>query len=327
MSLLLVARIYEFNSFVAVIFKHKLNNMNKRFLFFIIIFFSLFYSKITLGALCNANLSVNINLDENWEEREKLRLEKEEFLLEKYKKYITKKSKALVAEAFNCEKGEDCDFLQNCQVEKNIKNILEIEYSMKIDSGIIIVKSHCNILGKCIGYNDFFHTKNVTIAEDRLIDIKHDNAIFHHYFYSKHSNSYEHPFNITNFHTGSELYLNNFPYFSPNEKIMIEEKGKNEIKKGVNIYEANEFGEYKKVEPLRFDSRNLICKQDLYFHSWKNNKEVRFLTSEKINSKSIKVIVFYDARLDQWSCRDNLSADEEIEFYPPIDSNFKINFV
>jgi hypothetical protein len=64
-------------------------------------------------------------------------------------------------------------------------------------------------------------------------------------------------FNITNFHTGSELYLNDNPQFSPNERFMVEvrsipkQESEGTFPAGfnINIYEINEFGEYKNVEP------------------------------------------------------------------------------
>ncbi|MCE3254643.1 MAG: hypothetical protein K0R25_137 [Rickettsiaceae bacterium] len=286
-------------------------------------------------------------MDEDWLEREERRLANEEVLLQKYSDYISKEIKPLIPEPYHCAKGEICDPVKNCQMERNVKKIREAEYSIKIDSGITIAKSYCSVIGKCIGYNEFFHTSEVTAAEDRLIDIKKDNAIFYHYFYSAKSKSYEPPFNITNFHTGSELYLNDIPHFSPDEKVMIEVRSIPKQEDSVNfptgfninIYEANELGEYKNIEPAEIDpenpdkiistflSRNPACGETPHFHSWKSNREVRLSMQppSEDNEEGKKVILAYDKKSKKWSCHEDSSPEVKCLSYLPGSTKFSSN--
>jgi hypothetical protein len=285
-------------------------------------------------------------MDEEWYKKEEQRIAQEETLLKKYSNYISKEAKPLVFERYRCKRGETCDSLRNCQVERNVKNFQEIEYSIKLDSGILIAKSYCSVIGKCIGYNDFFHTKNVTAAEDRLIDIKKDNAIFYHYFYSAKSQTYEPPFNLTNFHTGSELYLNDVPHFSPDERFMIEvrsipeQKNSGDFPTGfnINIYEMNEFGEYKNIEPDEIDpenpkkiistflSRNPSCGETPHFHSWKNNREIRIsMAPPSKANEGRKVILAFDKKTKKWGCQEELFPEIKCSSYLPGTTKFSSN--
>jgi hypothetical protein len=298
------------------------------------------------AALCKKDFLVSITMDDDWYLKEELRLAREDILLNKHSNHISKEEKPLIAEPYHCAKGEICDPVKNCQMGKNVKNIKEIEYSMKIDSGIIIAKSHCSVIGKCIGYNDFFHSSEFTAAEDRLIDIKENNAVFYHYFYSSKSKTYEPPFNITNFHTGSELYLNDIPHFSPDDKVIIEirsipkQESEGDFPTGfnINIYESNEFGEYKNIEPVEFDpqdpskvlstflSRNPSCGETPHFHSWKNNREVRLsmLPPSKANEGE-KVILSYDKKSKKWGCHEDLFPEIKCQSYLPSSTKFISN--
>jgi len=324
--------------------------MKRFFPFLISIIFLFFFAPKSEAAICKKNFQLSIKMDDDWYKKEELRAQNEEVLLEKYSEYISKKTKPLKAEAYHCKKGEVCDKVKNCQMEKHLEKdvseVKEIEYSMKIDIGIVIAKSYCSVIGKCIGYNDFFHTDKVTAAEDRLIDIKKDNAVFYHYFYSSNSNSYEAPFNITNFHTGSELYLNDAPHFSPDEKTMIEfrsiakQESKGDFPTGfnINIYEMNKFGEYKNIEPAETDpedpkkvistflSRNPTCGDTPHFHSWKSNKEVRLssLPPSQAN-EGRKVILSYDKQSKKWGCQEDLFPEMHCESYLPISTKFTSN--
>lgn len=280
---------------------------------------------------------LDIKMDDEWYKKEEVRAKIEDSLVKKYSEYLSKKSKPLVVEFFKCGKGDVCDELNNCQLHKDAKKYREIEYQIKTDAGVIISKSYCSKLGKCIGYNDFLHSKNVTAAEDRLIDVKKDNAIFYHYFYSANSKtSYEAPFNITNFHTGSELYLSDFPHFSPDEKFMLEINSSPENSK-IAIYEANEYGEYKNIEPDEVDdakkivstflSRNLNCGKAPHFYSWKNNREV--ILSESSTSQENagkKTILFYDKKAKKWACREEDFMEYKCRSYLPDSTNFISNF-
>lgn len=320
--------------------------MEKFFLFLISIIFLFVASFNAQASYCKKDFLVSIEMDDDWHKIEERRLANEESLLKKYSSYISKETKPLIAKSYYCKKGESCDLVKNCQMEKDVKNFKEVEYLMKIDTGIIIAKSYCSVIGKCIGYNDFFHTSEVTAAEDRLIDIRKDNAIFYHYFYSARLKTYEPPFNITNFHTGSELYLNDAPHFSPDEKVMIEvrsvpqQENSGDFPTGfnINIYEMNEFGEYKNVEPAEVDStnsdkiistflsRNPACGQTPHFHSWKNNREARLsmLPPSKANEGQ-KVILSYDKVAKKWGCQEDLFPEEGCEFYLPNSNKFSSN--
>lgn len=318
--------------------------MKKKFLFLL----PLLFACTAEAAICKKEFKVAIEMEDEWYRKETKRLIKEEFLLNKHSDYISQEAKQLIAQPYFCEKGETCDKVKNCQIEKNIGDIREMEYSIKTDRGIIIKKSYCSIIGKCIGYNDFLHTSQVTAAEDRLIDIIKDNAVFYHYFYSARSKAYEPPFNMTNFHTGSELYLDDEPHFSPDERVMIEVRSipKNEnnadaadnFPRGfnINIYEMNEFGEYKNVEPAERDaenkitstflSRNPTCGETPHFHSWKSNREIRLsmMPPEKAN-EGRKVILAYDKKTKKWGCQEELFPEMKCESYLPNSTKFTSN--
>lgn len=298
------------------------------------------------ASTCKKDFLISIQMDDDWYKKEQQRISNEDRLLEKYSDYISKEMKPLVAEPYHCKKGEICDKAKNCQMEKNVSDLKEVEYSMKIDTGIIIAKSYCSVIGKCIGYNDFFHTKDVTAAEDRLIDIKKDNAVFYHYFYSARSKAYEPPFNITNFHTGSELYLNDAPHFSPNEKTMIEvrsvpeEESESNFPTGfnINIYEMNKFGEYKNIEPAEMDpanpdkvvstflSRNPACGETPHFHSWKSNEEVRLsMLPPSLANEGRRVLLIYDKKTKKWGCQEDLFPEVICESHLPSSTKFSSN--
>lgn len=285
-------------------------------------------------------------MDDEWYRKEEERVKLEEELLAKHSEYITKIIRPLVVEPYRCAKGETCDPLKNCQMNKDAEKYHEVEYQIKTDAGIIISKSHCSEIGKCIGYNYFSHNQKVTAAEDRLIDIKKDNAIFYHYFYSAHSESYETPFNMTNFHTGSELSLNSIPHFSPDEKIMIEVRSipkrddNGEFPTGykINIYEINEYGEYKNIEPDEIDpndsnkiistflSRNPACGEAPYFHSWKSSREVRLsMSPPNQENKGRKAILSYDKKTKKWGCQEYVFPEFKCESYLPSTTKFSSN--
>lgn len=320
--------------------------MNRNFIFltFVIVTFSL--PKNVNAAICKKELSTPITMDDEWSRKEGLRLANEEVLLRQYSKYISKESKSLIAEPYQCTKGEDCDPVKNCQMEKNVRDIREMEYSITTDSGIKIAKSYCGIIGKCIGYNEFFHSSKVTAAEDRLIDVKKDNAVFYHYFYSAHSKDYEPLFNITNFHTGSELYLNDVPSFSPDGKFMIEvrsipkEDAKENFPTGynINIYEINDDGEYINIETPEIDlnstdkitstflSRNPSCGTTPHFHSWKNDREVRLSMLPPADAnKGMRVILAYDKKLKKWGCKEDIFPELKCESYLPSSTKYSSN--
>jgi hypothetical protein len=225
------------------------------FIFFSLIAIQCLFINDSEAYLCKKSDQIIIEMGNDWNEKEEVRLNNENKLLEKYSEYISKHQKPLIREKYNCTKGKNCDPLKNCQMHQDVINFHEVEYLIKVDTGIILSKSHCSTIGKCIGYNDFTHSLKVTASENRLIDIRKDNAIFYHYFYSAHSENYESPFVMVNFHTGSELYLNGMPHFSPDERNMIEifstpnkNEGAAKDKFVINLYEMNKYGEYKKIE-------------------------------------------------------------------------------
>jgi hypothetical protein len=309
------------------------------------------------ASFCPKKLQISIKMDDAWYEKEQLRLENEDALLKKYSKYISKKSKPLIPEPYRHYKGDAYDHTKNCQMEKDVSNISEIEYAMNIDSGIRILKSYCSTIGKCIGYNDFLHDKRLTASEDRLIDIREDNAIFYHYFYSAQSESYEPLFNITNFHTGYEIYLNDTPNFSPDNRVILEVRSiakkdsttesasefprefPREFPVGfnINIYERNDLGEYINVEPAKSDpenpdkistflSRNPSCGETPHFHSWRNNHEARLsmLPPHQAND-GIKVILSYDKKSKKWGCKQDLFPEYKCESYLPNSLEYSSN--
>ena len=298
------------------------------------------------ASICKKEFQISISMDSEWHKKEQMRLAKEEILLSQYSQYISKHHRPLIREGYSCKKGEICDVIKNCQMEKKVKDLEEIEYVMNIDSGITIIKSHCSMIGKCIGYNDFTHSSKVTAAEDRLIDIKKDNALFYHYFFSARSKNYEPLFNMTNFHTGHEIYFDDIPHFSPDEKILIEVRSVPKREDGsdfpsgfnINIYEANEVGEYHNVEPAEIDaqdskkilstflSRNPACGETPHFHSWKSDREVVLSMqppSERNGGK--KVILFYDKKAQKWNCKDDISYETKCESYLPTSTKFSSN--
>lgn len=298
----------------------------------------LFLTNSSKAAICKKEFQVSIKMSDEWQKNEEIRLIKENNLVEQYSNYISKVEKPLKVGDY-CSNKSDCDEIRNCQMEKNIKDFKEIEYLIKLDSGIIISKSYCSVIGKCIGYNDFFHDKKITASENRLIDVRQDNAIFYHYFYSADSKGYEPLFNMTNFHTGYELYFNDIPHFSPDDKFIIEVKSvpkredlSEDFPAGydINIYESNEYGEYKNIEPAEFDeqdknkvistflSRNPECGKTPYFRSWKNNREAKLynLPSEE-NPEGKKVILFYNKNAKKWQCRNDDSFSNDCIVYLP----------
>jgi hypothetical protein len=294
-------------------------------------------------------------MSENWHKKEEKRLKIESELLKKHSKYIIRRNKKLNPEKFYCDKKkEDCDPLKNCQMvtkKQDLKTLQEIEYLMKTDSGFTIAKSYCTQIGKCIGYNDFFHNITVTAAENRLIDIKNNNAIFYHYFYSAHDKSYQPLYNITNLKSGNELYLNDKPHFSPDGKTMVEIRSipeqarrigasKSNFPTGfnINIYELDKNNEYKKItlpqrEPLgptkispSFLSQNSKCGKNPHFHSWKSNHEIRLsqLTPKRAN-KGDRTILAYDEKTKEWGCRKEFFPEEKCESYVPDSAEFSSN--
>lgn len=308
--------------------------MTKYFTFLIAIFFVL----NAHAAFCKKDLLTPITMDDDWHKKEELRLVNEDELIKKFSKYITKKHKPLVAEKYHCVKGEDCDLVKNCQMEREVRNLHEVEYSIATDSGFIIAKSYCSTIGKCVGYNDFFHTSKVTAAEDRLIDVKNDHAIFYHYFYSAKNKSFEPPFNITNFHNGSELYLNDTPHFSPDNKFILEVRSVPESTSdkellsdfprgfNINIYELNNLGEYVNVESSDFLSRNPSCGDTPYFHSWQNDHAARIsMLPPQYANHGRKVILSYDKKLKKWGCSEDLFPEVKCESYLPNSTRFSSN--
>jgi hypothetical protein len=202
------------------------------------------------------------------------------------------------------------------------------------------------VIGKCAGYNDFTHSSSSMASEDRLVDIKHNNAVFYHYFYANNTKDYEPPFNITNLHTANEIYLNDEPHFSPDDRVIIEVKSIPKQEKetnfptgfDINIYEMNEFGEYKNVEPASFNlsssdniisnflSRNPECGKTPHFHSWKSNREI-WLSMEKPSQANDeeKVILAYDQRTKKWGCNKNYFPEPECQSYLPESAEFSSN--
>ncbi len=332
------------------------------FLFFII-FQSIFFIKNSLASLCKKSDIISIEMDENWKQIEEARLANENELLSKYSEYISKRTKPLSREKYNCIKGVNCDPLKNCQMHYEPEKFHEVEYLIAIDTGIILAKSYCSEIGKCIGYNDFIHSLKVTASEDRLIDIKKDNAIFYHYFYSTNPQNYESPFVMINFHTGSELHLKGKPNFSPDETKMIEiysidEKQESETKKKffINIYEMNKYGEFVKVKNASvkeedskkeivnteerseqiaevskivdedFLSQNLSCGTTPHFHSWKNNYEARIsMLSPYQANEGKKVILAYNRKEKKWECQDDAFPKFECKSYLPSSLKFVSN--
>jgi len=320
--------------------------MKKFFQFFTAIIFLFSLMPQAKANLCKKEFMVSIKMDDEWYKKEESRLANEEILLQKHEDHISKKTKQLLDEHYHCEKGEKCDPIKNCQMERNTKELKEIEYEMKIDTGITIAKSYCSVIGKCVGYNDFFHDSNVTAAEDRLINIKKDNAVFYHYFYSAKNKSYEPLFNITNFHTGSELYLDDIPHFSADDKVIVEvrsiakQEGLGDFPTGfnINIYELNDKNEYVNIEPAEVDpndpnkilstflSRHPECGETPHFHSWKKDREVRlsmFPPSEA--NKGRKVILAYDKKSKKWGCSEDLFPEVRCESYLPNSTKFSSN--
>lgn len=313
-----------------------------------IIFLTIFLMPNANASLCKKQWQQSIKMDDDWYKKEQLRLANEDILLKQHANYISKQNKPLTARYYYCEPGdgEECDPLENCQMEKDVKNFHEVEYSIETDLGIVIQKSYCSVIGKCIGYNDFLHTLGSTDEEDRLIDIKGNNAVFYHYFYSAQSNSYEPLFNITNFYKGYELYLDDKPHFSPDDKKMVEirsipkkdSSGNFPTGYNINIYEANNFGEYINVEPEVIDpknpskiistflSRHPECGATPHFNSWKNNNEVilsSLPTSEANNGK--KVILYYESKSKKWSCKDDVTPKPKCNSYLPTSTKYSSN--
>lgn len=322
--------------------------------------FQVFFTSQLHAALCKKSEIISIEMDETWQKKELLRIEKENELLSKYPEYITKRNKPLIKEKYRCKKG-DCDPLRNCQMHNNPEKFYEVEYLIAVDTGITLAKSYCSEIGQCIGYNDFNHNLKVTASEDRLIDIKKDNAIFYHYFYSTNPQNYEAPFVMINFHTGSELALRAMPQFSPDETKMIEvysvkEQQDSEIKNRffINLYEMNKYGEYEKIkESNEFDQEttnqtlteskasnsdtttkliddflllNPSCGPTPHFHSWKNNYEIRLsMLAPKQANKGRKVILFYDRKSNKWQCQDEIFPEFKCQSYLPKSLRFVSN--
>lgn len=295
------------------------------------------------AAVCKKNFFTPIQMNDDWYKREEARMKMEDELIKKYSDKITKNIKPLVPEKYVCARGETCDPIKNCQMEENVDGINEVEYLMKIDSGIFISKSYCSVIGKCIGYNDFIHSSHVTASESRLIGIHKNNAVFYNYFYSAKSKDYEPPFTILSLKTGSEIYLNDVPNFSPDDKFMVEVRSSirqenSQIPTGfnINIYALNDRGEYKKVEGDELDkfdqvastflSRNPQCGDTPYFHSWKNKREVRLsMLPPKYANHGRRVILSYDENENKWSCSEDLYPEFKCEFYLPGSTKFSSN--
>lgn len=310
----------------------------------IILIFSLQASN---AAICPRSLHISIEMDADWYKKEEERKKMEDDLIKKYSSFISKEEKPLGVEKSTCDKGEDCDFIKNCQMQRNVRKIRDVEYSIKTNSGITIKKSYCSSIGKCIGYNDFFHNSKVTASEDRLIDIKKNHAIFYHYFYSANSNGYEPPFNMTSFNSGNEIYFDDMPHFSPDENIILEvrsnekedvEGTKIPVGYNINIYQLDENGEYKNVEPIEFDrndhnvvvstflSRHPECGEKPRFHSWKSNTEAILTASPSEKSEQNKVILlFFDPILKKWRCKDDILSKMSCKSNLPPSTKFSSN--
>jgi len=319
--------------------------MKKNFQFFLSVIFLFSLGSQAKAGLCKKEFQLSIKMDDEWYKKEEARLANEEILLQKHADHISKKTKPLIAERYQCERGEKCDPIKNCQMEKNIKDLFEVEYEMKLDSGIIIAKSYCSVIGKCIGYNDFSHSLEVTAAEDRLVNIKKDNAVFYHYFYSAKTKNYEPLFNITNFHSGSELYLNDIPHFSPDEKVIVEVRSIAKQETGnfpsgfnINIYELNDKNEYVNIEPAELDpedsskvistflSRHPECGETPHFNSWKKDGEVRLsMLPPSAANLGRKVILAYDKKAKKWGCKEDLFPEVRCESYLPSSTKFSSN--
>jgi hypothetical protein len=318
--------------------------MTKFFLFLVISL--LIFPTFSNAKICKKEFQLSIKIDDDWHKKEDQRILHENQLIQNHSQYISKQKRALFVEPFTCIKNEECDPIKNCQMEKNPKKFSEVEYAMKIDSGIVIAKSHCSVIAKCIGYSDFFHNKNTTFAEDRLIDIQGNNAVFYHHFYSANSASYEPPFNMTNFKTGYELYLDDEPHFSPNGNAMVEVRSipKQDLQSdmptgfNINIYEINKLGEYRNVEPAEIDpknqdkvistflSRNPECGETPHFHSWKNNREVRLsMLPPSDANKGKKVILSYDIKTRKWGCKEDLFPEFKCQSYLPSSTKYSSN--
>lgn len=372
----LTALINYFNNINCNPFKKTMDSFSK---FFTLVITLIMIPSIVIAKQCPEKYQIDIQMSDHWHKKEEKRLKIENSLLKEYSKYIIRRNKRLIPEKFYCEKEikstcavnkkkgiihkpdsedcfieNDCDPLKNCQMvtkKENLKSLQEIEYLMKTDAGFTIAKSYCTKIGKCIGYNEFFHDTKITAQEDRLIDIKNDNAIFYHYFYSAHSQSYEPPYNITNLKSGNELYLNDKPHFSPNGKIMVEIRSipKQAIKIGdsegnfptgfsINLYELGENGEYQKITPpqdnplgpidtsLPFLSTNPKCGKTPHFHSWKNNQEIRLssLHPEKSDNGD-RTILSYDKKAKKWGCRKNFFPEPKCESFTPDEIDFVSN--
>jgi len=261
-------------------------------------------------------------MEDDWYKKEELRKQKEELLLSQYAANITKESKPLIAEKFVCEKGEECDPIKNCQIEKDVKNLRDEEYRITSDSGIVIAKSYCSEIGKCAGYNDFIHSLEVTAAEDRLVDIKKNNAVFYHYFYSAHSQNYEHLFNLTNFNTGSELYFEDVPHFSFDEDFIVEVRSSKDF--SIHIYKFLENNEYKLIPAEDLDLQ--ACGATPYFHSWKSSTEARLSQTppSEANAGKMTLLVF-DQETKKWSCKDEILPPPQCEYYLPNSIQFSSN--
>ncbi len=290
---------------------------------FLVIFLS-FTSFAAKAAICSKDYQITIKMTEDWYKKEELRKQKEELLLSQYSSNIIKESKELVAEKFVCAKGEKCDPLKNCQMVKDVKNLRDEEYSIVANSGVIIAKSYCSEIGKCIGYNDFAHSLEVTASEDRLVDVKKNNAVFYHYFYSAHSKNYEHLFNLTNFDNGSELYFEDVPHFSLDDNFILELRSSKDF--SINIYELSKDNEYKAVAAEGLDLQ--ACGPTPYFHSWKNANEARLSQTPPSEANSGKmVLLFFDRELKKWRCKDEILPQPQCEYYLPNSIDFVSNIL
>jgi hypothetical protein len=345
-------RITFFSNFIS-----KIRNLKKFANYLLLLGLFSSFSQNSQADLCPKEVlndqKYQIKVDHSWRENEAKRIENEVKLLLKNSEYISKIFKPLTKEKYSCstEKtaSNECNLMRNCQLHDDVKNFFEVEYRIKTDLGIIISKSHCSEIGKCVGYNFFPHTGLVTAVEDRLIDVVMDNAIFSHFFYSAKNNYYQPPFNMTNFHTGKEIYLDDMPHFSPNKNFMIEvrsvdEKEKNSLNQEfpsgyrIKIYQINEYGEYNEIETDELDesdpskinstflSRNPECGKTPHFHSWKNNHEVRLsMLPPKYANEGRKVILSFDKKEKKWFCYEDKFPDFSCEYDMPNNIDFFSN--
>jgi hypothetical protein len=128
---------------------------------------------------------------------------------------------------------------------------------------------------------------------------------------------------VVNLHSGRSITLYDTINFSPNGRVIVEFRSADfceectESSSGFNIdiYEINEEHDYvltSRTEELDsnstgnsyFLSRNPQCGPTPFFHSWKNNDEIRISMTEPNNANSgARAILKYDLKTKNWSCK------------------------